>query len=274
MRVFKGIARSLALLLVSGAFLVIPAAGFAETELSVFAAASLTESMNRVADAYKKVAPDVKLIINFDSSGTLKTQITEGAECDLFISAGQKQMNQIDIEADPKLNEKKLDFVMKGTRFNIVSNKVVMVVPKGRNPKGIDDFKDVVTDKVSLVALGNSDVPVGQYSEEIYRNLGLWDKLKELNRVTYCNNVKEVVSQVAAGAVDCGVVYGTDAAAAADSVEVVAKAPEGSHKPIVYPAAVMKDAPHSEEAKAFAEFLQSEECGGIFESFGFASPGK
>ena len=106
----------------------------------------MTESMNRIAALYKKVAPNVKIVYNFDSSGTLKTQIMEGADCDVFISAGQKQMNEIE--------EK---FVAPKTRFNIVSNKVVLIVPKGRNPKGINDFKDVVTDKVSLVALGNSD---------------------------------------------------------------------------------------------------------------------
>ncbi len=244
----------------------------AAKELSVFAAASMTESMTKIAEEYKKVVPEVDILYNFDSSGTLKTQIEQGADCDLFISAGQKQMNQLDAAADPKVNTGGLDFVKQGSRFNIVANQVVLIVPRGRNTKGINDFRDVTSDKVSLIALGNSDVPVGQYSEEIYRNLGLWDELNGMNRITFCSNVKEVVSQVAAGAVDCGIVYGTDAAAASKDVEIVAGAPEGSHRPIVYPAAVMKGTRFPVEAIAFAKFLQGPECTAIFEAFGFARP--
>jgi len=268
-----GVLRSLVLFFILGSLVFCPVSEGA-TELSVFAAASMTESMTRVAEEYGKLVPDVTIVYNFDSSGTLKTQIEQGAECDLFISAGQKQMNELDVSAGPKVNKTGLDFVKPGTRFNIVSNKVVLIVPKGRNTKGISDFRDVTTDKVSLVALGNSDVPVGQYSEEVYRNIGLWDQMKEMNRITYGSNVKEVLSQVAAAAVDCGVVYGTDAASAADRVEVVAHAPEGSHRPIVYPAAVMRATRKPVEAAAFASFLQSPQCAAIFESYGFSKPGK
>lgn len=251
----------------------LPLPANADTNLTVFAAASMTESMNMIAEAYKKTVPDVKIIFNFDSSGTLKTQIEQGAECDIFISAGQKQMDQIDIKAASKVNTKKLDLVMDGTRFNIVSNKVVMVVPKGHNPKGINDFKDVVTEKVFIIALGNSDVPVGQYSEEIYRNLGLWDKLKSMNKISYASNVKEVLSQVAAGAVDCGVVYSTDAATS-KGVDVVAEAPKGSHRPITYPAAILKNAKNPEAANAFIAFLKGPESLKIFNKIGFAVPAK
>ena len=132
------------------ALLVAAAPALAATELSVFAAASMNESMTEIAEMYKKVAPDVSIVYNFDSSGTLKTQIEQGAECDIFISAGQKQMDQINDT-----------HVMDGTRFNIVSNKVVLIVPKGNNPTGIASFDDIATDKVKLIALGNSDVPVG-----------------------------------------------------------------------------------------------------------------
>ena len=214
----------------------------AGTTLTVFAAASMTESMNMIAEAYKKSAPDVK-------------------------------MDQIDIKADPKVNTKKLDLVLEGTRFNIVSNKVVMVVPKGHNPKGISDFRDAVTEKVFLIALGNSDVPVGQYSEEIYKNLGLWDKLKSMNKISYASNVKEVLSQVAAGAVDCGIVYSTDAATS-KGVDVVAEAPKGSHKPITYPAAILKKAKNPEAAAAFVDFLKGPESSKIFNKIGFAVPTK
>lgn len=261
------------ILLACAACIALSAAAFAATELSVFAAASMTESMNIIAGQYAKKAPDVRITYNFDSSGTLKTQIENGAECDLFISAGQKQMNALDAKADEKANPKKLDFVMDGTRFNIVSNKVVLVVPKGQNKKGISDFKDVMTDKVKLVALGNSDVPVGQYSVEIYKNLGLWDGLQKSGKVTFASNVKEVLAQVAAGAVDCGVVYSTDAATS-KGVEVAAEAPKGTHKPITYPAAVMKHSKNAAAAKAFAEYLKSGACAKVFKKIGFSVPAK
>lgn len=253
------------------AFTAAPVPASAASELSVFAAASMAESLNKIAADYKKICPDLKIVYNFDSSGTLKTQIENGAECDIFISAGQKQMNELDIKADPKTNPKKRDMVMDGTRFNIVSNKVVMVVPKGHNPKGISDFKDVVTDKVFLLALGNSDVPVGQYSVEVFKFLGIWDGLKKMNKVTFASNVKEVLAQVEAGAVDCGVVYSTDAASSG-KVDIVAEAPKGSHKPVVYPAAIMKRSKNEAAAMAFVEYLKSTEGTKVFVKTGFTIP--
>lgn len=136
-------------------------------ELIVFAAASMTETMNQIAELYKAKAPNVTLTYNFDSSGTLKTQIQEGAECDLFISAGQKQMNQLDITADPEVNTDKLDFVLEGTRINLLENRVTLCVPEG-NPKDIksfDDLADKLKEGSVLMAMGNSDVPVGQYTQ-------------------------------------------------------------------------------------------------------------
>lgn len=245
----------------------------APREITVFAAASMTESMNKIAELYQKAEPNIRIIYNFDSSGTLKTQLQQGADCDLFISAGQKQMDQIDISAKPEVNTEKLDFVMNGTRFNIVANKVVMIVPKGVNPSGIESFADVSTNKVSLVALGNSDVPVGQYAQEIYKNLGLWEELSKQKKITFAGNVKEVLAQVAAGAVDCGVVYSTDAATS-KAVTVTAEAPHGSHRPIVYPAAVLKRTKDPAAAKAFAAYLRGPEAAAVFKAIGFALPAK
>ncbi|MDR3255617.1 MAG: molybdate ABC transporter substrate-binding protein [Synergistaceae bacterium] len=269
----KGHSRlALSVALVMAFLFSLSSAAFAATKtLTVFAAASMTESLNEIAGLYKASAPDVEVVFNFDSSGTLKTQIQQGAECDIFISAGQKQMDQLDIAADAKLNTDKLDFVLSGTRFNIVSNRVVLIVPKGKNPNGISDFKDVATDKVKLIALGNSDVPVGQYSEEIYKKLGLWDQLNSDKKISFASNVKEVVSQVDAGAVDCGVVYSTDAATAS-GVEVAADAPDGSHAPITYPAAILKTVKDEAAAKAFVEFLKNDESSNVFKRIGFSIP--
>ena len=232
----------------------------ANKTVTVFAAASMAESMNQIAELYKKIAPDVRIIYNFDSSGTLKTQIEQGADCDLFISAGQKQMDQIEQK-----------FIVPNTRFNLVSNTVVLIVPKGHNPDKINNFKDVVTDKVSLIALGNGDVPVGQYSQEIFTHLGIWEKLNKLNRISFAGNVKEVLAQVAAGAVDCGVVYSTDAATS-KGVDVVAEAPKNSHKPIVYPIAIIKGSKQETLAKKFAAFLKSDAATSVLKNVGFTIP--
>ena len=238
------------------------APAFAATELSVFAAASMRESMTEIAALYEKAVPDVKIVYNFDSSGTLKTQIEQGAECDIFISAAQKQMNEI--------NDK---FVLPGSRFNLVANVVVLIVPKGNNPTHIDSFADAATDKVRLIVLGNSDVPVGQYSEEIFKYLKIWDKLNAEKKITFASNVKEVLAQTASAAASCGVVYGTDAATNKD-VEVVADAPKDSHKPVIYPAAIMKDTKNKAPAEAFMKYLHGKEATEVFKKVGFAIPEK
>jgi molybdate transport system substrate-binding protein len=256
--------------IIAASFFAVAPAPAADHTVVVFAAASMTESLNEIAGLYKKVAPDVEIVYNFDSSGTLKTQIQEGADCDVFISAGQKQMDQIDIAADPSVNTDKLDFVLADTRFNIVSNKVVLITPKGA-AKGISDFSNAATDKVSLIALGNADVPVGQYSEQIYKKLGLWDGLNAASKISFASNVKEVLAQVASGAVDCGVVYSTDAATS-DAVEIVASAPDGSHAPITYPAAILKGARDASAAGGFVEFLKGKEATAVFERIGFSIP--
>ena len=236
-------------------------------ELVVFAAASMTETLNKIADMYKDVAPNVTLVYNFDSSGTLKTQIQEGADCDVFISAGQKQMNQLDITADPEVNTEQLDFVIEDSRFNLVKNTCVLCVPEG-NPAGIEGFEDVNTDKVSLIALGNSDVPVGQYSEQIFTSLGCWDDIQ--NRITFGSNVKEVTTQVSEAAVDCGIVYATDAYSA--GLSWVAVADDSMCKPPVYPAAVLNITKNENAARAFLDFLRTDACSEVFESVGFAIP--
>lgn len=240
-------------------------------ELIVFAAASMTETMNQIAEPYKAKAPNVTLTYNFDSSGTLKTQIQEGAECDLFISAGQKQMNQLDITADPEVNTDKLDFVLEGTRINLLENRVTLCVPEG-NPKDIksfDDLADKLKEGSVLMAMGNSDVPVGQYTQKILAFYGLdEEKLAKDGVITYGTNVKEVTTQVTEASVDCGVVYCTDAfSAGLTPVDYATKEMCGQ---VIYPAAVLNVSKNQEAAKEFLAYLQTDEAMKVFEAVGFA----
>ena len=241
-------------------------------ELIVFAAASMTETMNQIAELYKAKAPNVTLTYNFDSSGTLKTQIQEGAECDLFISAGQKQMNQLDITADPEVNTDKLDFVLEGTRINLLENRVTLCVPEG-NPKdikGFDDLADKLKEGSVLMAMGNSDVPVGQYTQKILAFYGLdEEKLAKDGVITYGTNVKEVTTQVTEASVDCGVVYCTDAfSAGLTPVDYATKEMCGQ---VIYPAAVLNVSKNQEAAKEFLAYLRTDEAMKVFEAVGFAS---
>ena len=240
----------------------------AEVTLNVFAAASMTETLTEIQEMYKEVAPNVTLVFNFDSSGTLKTQIQEGADCDVFISAAQKQMNQLDKDADPKVNTEGLDYVLEGTRINLLENKVVLAVPDG-NPKGIESFADLGTDKLSLLALGNEDVPVGQYSEEILTNLGMLDQLEQENKITYGSNVKEVTTQVSEAAADAGIIYATDAYSA--GLPVVAQADDTMRKQVIYPAAVLNISENQDAAEAFLDYLKTDDCMKVFEEVGFTA---
>ena len=241
-------------------------------ELIVFAAASMTETMNQIAELYKAKAPNVTLTYNFDSSGTLKTQIQEGAECDLFISAGQKQMNQLDITADKEVNTDGLDFVASDSRVNLLENRVTLCVPEG-NPKDIksfDDLADKLKEGSVLMAMGNSDVPVGQYTQKILAFYGLdEEKLAKDGVITYGTNVKEVTTQVTEASVDCGVVYCTDAfSAGLTPVDYATKEMCGQ---VIYPAAVLNVSGNQEAAKEFLAYLQTDEAMKVFEAVGFAS---
>ena len=189
-------------------------------ELIVFAAASLTETLNAIGESYTAEHPEVTFRFNFDSSGTLKTQIQEGADCDLFISAGQKQMNQLDITASADVNKDGLDFVDADSRVNLLENKVTLAVPEG-NPKGIESFDqlaELLKGGEVLLAMGNSDVPVGQYTLKIFNYYGI-DETAVADKLTYGNNVKEVTSQVSEAAADCGIIYATDAFSAGLNVQ-------------------------------------------------------
>ena len=226
-------------------------------ELIVFAAASLTETLTAIGETYPAENPGVTFRFNFDSSGTLKTQIEEGADCDLFLSAAQKQMNALEEE----------NLINTDTRIDLLENKVVLAVPEG-NPADIQSFEDIGTDPCKRIALGNEDVPVGSYSIEILTNLGILDELESSNKITYGSNVKEVTTQVKEAAADCGIVYATDAYSA--GLETVDEATADECRQVIYPAALTASTAHAEEAQEFLDYLTTDDAAAIFESVGFA----
>jgi len=244
-----------------------------QTELIVFAAASMTETLNAISGLYAKVAPNVKLVFNFDSSGTLKTQIQQGADCDLFISAGQRQVDQLDITAPATVNTEKLDFVLTSSRLNLLENRVTLVVPKG-NPKNIRNFgsmADAINRGQILLAMGNSDVPVGQYTQDILKYFKLDEKaLATAGRISYGSNVKEVTTQVSEASVDCGIIYCTDAFSA--GLDVVDYATTDMCGRVIYPAAVLKTGKNQEAAQAFLNYLSTRDAMAVFEKVGFSKP--
>ena len=245
-----------------------------KTMLTVFAAASMTETMNEIAKAYQQEHPDVEIVYNFDSSGTLKHQIQNGAACDVFISAAQKQMDQLDASKDERANPERLDFVLPGTRIDLLENKVVLATPEG-NPKQIASFDDMaqkLEDGSIRLVMGNSDVPVGQYTQKILAYYGLDEQaIAEQGRITYGSNVKEVTTQVKEGSADCGVIYGTDAYSA--GLKPVGEATKDMCGQVVYPAAVLKASADPEAAKAFLQYLRSDKAMAVFESVGFSKAG-
>ena len=237
--------------------------------LVVFAAASLTESLSEAGELFKNDNQGVDISFNFDSSGTLKTQIEEGSDCDVFISAGQKQMNQLDANAK-KDHDKDLDFIASDTRFDILENKVTLCVPQD-NPKAVQSFDDMAQKLGAgeiLLGMGNSDVPVGQYTQKILKYYKLdEEKLAKEGHISYGTNVKEVTTQVKEASVDCGVIYKTDATSA--KLQMVGEATEEMCGRVVYPAAVTKNAKQADVAKKFLEFLKTSDASACFEKVGF-----
>ena len=238
--------------------------------LVVFAAASMTETLTEIAGNYKTVTPNVTLCFNFDSSGKLLTQIEEGALCDPFISAAPKQMNALDgsLKDDAGKNPNGQDMLLEGSRLNLLENKVTLAVPEG-NPKGIESFDqlaDLLQNGEVMLAIGNSDVPVGQYTQKIFAFYGI-DEAAITDQLTYGNNVKEVSTQVTEAAADCGIIYATDAFSA--GLTVVDSATAEMCGQVIYPAAVLKDG-QTEAAQAFLDYLQTEEAMAVFRSVGFS----
>lgn len=227
-----------------------------QKEVYIVAAASMTDAVKEIGANYEKQHPDVKLMYNFGSSGALQSQIEQGAPADVFISAAQKQMNALEEEY----------LIDKATRKDLLENKVVLIVPKD-STLVLDNFAAAATDKVSKIALGEpKSVPVGQYSEEIFTNLNVWSDIKA--KAVYASDVRQVLSWVETGEVDCGVVYATDAAIS-NKVKVLLEAPAGTHKPVVYPAAMVSSSKNPEIAKDFLAYLSQDEQKAILAKYGF-----
>ena len=239
-------------------------------ELIVFAAASMTETLTEIAELYKTAAPEVTITYNFDSSGKLLTQIKEGADCDLFISAAPKQMNALDgsLIGNTEKNPDGLDRIVTGSRIDLLENKVTLAVPEG-NPKGIESFDqlaELLKGGDVMLAIGNSDVPVGQYTLKIFNYYGI-DETAVADKLTYGNNVKEVTSQVSEAAADCGIIYATDAFSA--GLTVVGSATAEMCGQVIYPAAVLKG-DKEDATRAFLAYLQTDAAMAVFESVGFS----
>ena len=270
------------LLLILSILLLTACGGSRDVELTVFAAASLQETLTEAGEIYQEDHPGIALVFSFDSSGTLKTQIEEGAVCDLFLSAGQKQMDQldaavapaVDAEASEEAGEGGLDLILSDTRVDLLENQVVLVVPEG-GPAGIRSFDELcgaLEAGTVLLAIGNRDVPVGQYTQSIFAYYGLDEaSLAAAGTLTYGSNAKEVTAQVSEGSVDCGIVYATDAFSA--GLEIVDTATEEMCGQVIYPAAALKASQHPEEAKAFLDYLRTPAAGAVLEAVGFTPLG-
>lgn len=235
------------------------AKGNKPVELMVSAAASLTDVMGDIAKIYNVKNSDVKITFNFGSSGAIQKQIEQGAPVDIFFSAAAKQMTELE----------KGGFILGGTKVDLFENKVVLIIPAGKNVPS--SFEALDSPSVAKLALGEpNSVPVGQYSKEILTYYKIFDGLSAAQKLVYANDVREVLSWVETGNVDAGIVYETDAIKS-KKIKIIGYAPENSHKTVIYPAAVVKNSKNPDSAKDFVNYLSTPECMVVFKSYGFTS---
>ena len=231
-------------------------------EVNTFIAASLSNAMEEIQKNFNETYPDVEILYNADSSGTLQTQIEEGARCDIFFSAADKQMNALVDE----------NLAKKDTVEDILENKVVLIKPKDGETK-VTGFENI-TDAANIALAGDS-VPVGQYAREIFDNLGITDEVNKME-INEGKNVSEVLAAVSEGSNEIGIVYATDAASVVDKVDVIAEAPADALKtPVLYPVGLIEDKEASEDdtaaAEAFLEYIKSDDAMKVFEKYGFTA---
>jgi len=233
----------------------IPAPG---TEITVSAAISLKDALDEISQLYRTKSPDTTIHFNLGGSGTLQQQIEQGAPVDVFISASPDQMDALESKG----------LLLAGSRKDLVRNSVVLIVQKGK--QGIASFQDLTAPEVKFIAVGEpKTVPAGKYAQEILTHFGLYEKLKP--KFVLGKDVRQVLTYVATGNADAGIVYATDALTSAD-VTVVATAPKDSHSPVVYPLAIIKNAKNIEGAKKFADFLTTPESTAVLKKYGFLEP--
>lgn len=222
--------------------------------LTVSAAASLQDAAGELKALYESKNPGTKITMNLASSGTLQKQIEEGAPADLFISAGKSQMDA--------LSQKGL--IIEESRKDLLGNELVLVAEKNSSLAG---FEGLTGENVKQISIGTPEtVPAGQYAKETLTALKLWDQIHP--KMVLAKDVRQVLTYVETGNVDAGLVYRTDAATST-VVKIVAVAPAGSNKPIVYPMAVIKSTKYQKQTEEFAKFLQSDDAVKIFEKYGF-----
>ena len=234
----------------------------ASGDLYVFIAASLANAMDEIQKDFNEEYPDVNILFNADSSGTLQTQIEEGSRCDIFFSAATKQMDALVDE----------DLAKKDSVVDLLENKIVLIKPKDGETK-VTGFENI-TDAENM-ALAGEDVPVGQYSREIFSNLGIMDDVNKME-INECKNVTDVLAAVSEGSNEVGVVYATDAASVTDKVDIIAEAPADSLKtPVLYPVGLIEDKEASEDdtkaAEAFLDYVESDAAIKVFEDYGFTA---
>lgn len=228
--------------------------------LTVSAAISLTDALENIKSLYRQNHQNITITYNFAASGSLQQQIEQGAPVDIFISAASKQMDA--------LEQKKM--LITETRTNLLANSLVLIAPK--NNSIILSFQDLINPKVNKVAIGEpKSVPAGQYSQELLRNLKIFDRIQP--KIVYSNNVRQVLTYVETGNVDAGIVYITDAKQS-KRVQVVATAAANLHSPIVYPVAVLKRSKNPAIAREFVQFLSSDRARAVFEKYGFKMASK
>jgi len=231
-----------------------------EPEIIVFAAASMSGVLLEIADLYASENPYSDLIFSFNSSGTLRTQIMEGAEADVFISAATREMDQLEEGG----------FVLDGTRIDFLENQAVLVTAPN-NPSGVESFDDMVSALLAgdvLMAMGNIDVPVGRYAQEILAYFGLnHEELARTGVISYGSNVREVATHVRESSVDIGIVYLTDAVDFNLNVVDIAT-PEMAGR-VIYPAAVLRDSQNVDAAQSFLDFLVGDSAMAVFVAWGF-----
>ena len=249
------IAATVTAVLYKAAIAKVASANIMSGSITIAAAASLTDAMNELEKVYNTFYPKVKLTFTFGSSGALQAQIEEGAPVDVFISAAHRQMDTLEGKG----------LLSAETRKDLLKNSIVLIVPNN-SKLSISSFSDVAGSSVKMIALGDvASVPAGQYAQEVFTALGIWDAVSA--KANFGADVRQVLTWVESGNVDCGVVYSTDAAVA--DVKVIAIAAENTHTPVVYPVAVLKASKEQSLAKQFTDFLSTPEASAVFEKYGF-----